>query len=407
VLTLHNASAILTLTSNEKPKGLNKKMKNHQRTLYKLLSIAIVAVTLVAQVFPVANVSAAQITDRSLTLIGTNAVGGSLPGGVVTHEYKFRVPTGADIGSIKFEYCTLAAGTCTMPTGLITTGGSTTLIYEDGATGFTLNKTTNGAPFIYKDPAVNIPAATLLTFRISNITNPTTLINPPTVPNQTFFVRISTYASIDTTGSPVDTGTTAASTNKGIDLSGAMPESLVFCTGAEIGLTATVPDCNKATSGAVAFNQLFSPTDTATATSQMAASTNAGSGYNITVNGATLTSGANTISPMGSRALGAHGVSQFGLNLRLNTTLTSTVAVGAEIAVPSNGTNYRAQALAGYDTVDEFKFTSTDSVANSGNASLGGSDAQIMTVSYIVNVPGSQPAGTYTTTLTYICTPTF
>jgi hypothetical protein len=385
-------------------------MKNHQRTLYKALSIAVVAVTLVAQVFPAVSVHAAdQITDRSLTLIGVGNSGGSKPGGVVNHEFTFTVPTDADVGSIKFEYCTLAAGTCTTPTGLITTGGTTDIDNQSGSVGFSLEKSVNGAPYLYRTAmsAVNIDAETELSYRISNITNPTSLINPPTVPNQTFFVRISTYASLDATGTAIDAGTVAASTNQSIDLSGAMPESLVFCTGAEIGLTATIPDCNKATSGVIAFNQLFSPTDTATATSQMAASTNAGSGYNITVNGTTLTSGGNTVAPMSVMTTGAHGVSQFGMNLKLNTTITSTVAIGAEVAVPSNGSNYRAQALPGYDTVDNFKYATGNSVANSGNATLGGSDAQIMTVSYIVNVPGSQPAGTYTTTLTYICTPTF
>jgi len=186
-----------------------------------------------------------------------------------------------------------------------------------------------------------------------------------------------------------------------------MPESLVFCTGGTVGTTSGVPDCATATSGAVAFNQLFSPTDTATATSQMAASTNAGTGYNITVNGATLTSGSNTITAMGSSTTGVRGTSQFGLNLKANTVATSTPAIGTEVAPASNGTNYRGQSIGGYSTVDNFKFVTADSVANSGNASLGGSDAQIFTVSYIVNVPGSQPAGTYTTTLTYICTPTF
>ena len=384
-------------------------MKNHQRTLYKAFSIVVLAVTLVAQVFPVSNVSALtqQITVRSLTLQAGATDGGSKPGGVVTHNFKFKVPTGGDVGSIQFEYCTLAAGTCTTPTGLVTTAGSTALSYETPvSTGWSLDKTTNGKPFIHKSPAT-IAAAADLEFSLSNVTNPTTITNPPTIPNQTFFVRISTYASQDATGEAIDAGTVAASTNTGIDLSGYMPESLVFCTGAEIGLTVGIPDCSKATSGAVSFNQLFSPTDTATATSQMAASTNAGSGYTITVNGTTLTSGSNTVAPMATMTTGAHGVSQFGMNLKLNTTVTSTVAVGAEVNVASNGTNYRAQALPGYDTVDNFKYATGNSVADSGNATLGGSDAQIMTVSYIVNVPGSQPAGTYTTTLTYICTPTF
>ena len=91
------------------------------------------------------------------------------------------------------------------------------------------------------------------------------------------------------------------------------------------------------------------------------------------------------------------------MNLKANTTPT----IGAEVAAASNGTNLRGQSLAGYNTADNYKFVTGNSVANSGNASLGPSDAQHYTVSYIVDVPGSQPAGTYTTTLTYICTATF
>jgi hypothetical protein len=135
----------------------------------------------------------------------------------------------------------------------------------------------------------------------------------------------------------------------------------------------------------------------------MVASTNAGTGYAVTVNGATMTSGANTVSGMNAATTSQFGVSQFGLNVMVNT----IPAVGTAITPASNGTNYRAQGMTGYDTANTFKFTTGDSVANSGNASLGSSDAQNYTVSYIINVPGSQPAGTYTTTLTYICTATF
>ena len=244
-----------------------------------------------------------------------------------------------------------------------------------------------------------------------SVTNPdnTTCFSgvAPASNNCTFYVRISTYASTDTSGSAIDTGTVAASTATQISLSGTMPESLVFCTGGTVGTTSGVPDCSTATSGSIAFNQLFSPTDTATATSQMAASTNAGSGYTVTVNGVTLTSGSNTVTGMAASAAGIRGTSQFGLNLKANTTATSNPAIGTEVAPAANGTNYRGQSEAGYNTVDNFKFASGNEVAGSDNGGPGGTDAQIFTASYIVNVPGSQPAGTYTTTLTYICTPTF
>jgi hypothetical protein len=343
------------------------------------------------------DASAAQITSRSLTLQAGVTDGGSKPGGVVEHLFTFTVPSTASVGSIQFLYCTVAIGTCNTPTGLDTT--NTTYGSETGATGFSLVNGTNGAPYISRT-ASSISSATAVTYQLLNVTNPTTT-------NQTFFVRISTFASTDTTGSPIDTGTVAASTATQISLTGTMPESLIFCTGGTVGTNAGIPDCSTASSGAVSFNQLFSPTSTSTAISQMAASTNAGFGYSITVNGATLTSGSNTISAMGSATTGVHGLSQFGMNLVANTTTTSTPAVGSNVAPTANGTNYKGEAVSPYDTPDTFKFVTGNIIADSANGGAGGTDAQIFTTSYIVNVPGSQPAGTYTTTLTYICTPTF
>ena len=344
-------------------------------------------------------VSAAQITNRSLTLQAGASDGGSKPGGVVDHLFSFNAIANTNVGSIKFEYCTTASGTCTIPTGLVTT--SATLGSETGATGFSMVNTTNGAPYLTRPAAsVGTSGPTALSYQLQTITNPTT-------PNQAFFVRISTFASTDTTGGATDTGTVAASTANEIVLTGTMPESLIFCTGATVVTTAGIPDCSTATSGAINFNQLFSPSDTATATSQMAASTNATNGYNIAVAGPTLTSGANTIPAMSTAGAGVRGTGQFGLNLKANTTATSTVAIGAEIAPVSNGTDLRAQPAAGYNTVDNFKYVSGDSVANSASGGAGPTNAQIYTASYIVNVAGSQTAGTYTTTLTYVCTATF
>ncbi len=354
--------------------------------------------------------SADQITVRSLTLQAGVTDGGSKPSGVVNHFFQFTLPAvgNPSVGSIKFQYCDLAAGACTTPAGLSTT--SATLGTQTGATGFTLDTTTNGSPFVTR-AAASITAGQAVSYQLLGVTNPdNTRCFSGTTPqsnNCTFYVRISTYASINATGSPIDTGTVAASTATQISLTGTMPESLVFCTGGTVGTTAGVPDCSTASSGAIAFNQLFSPTDTATATSQMAASTNAGAGYAITVNGATLTSGSNTISAMGSSTTGVRGTGQFGLNLKANTIATSNPAIGTEVAPAGNGTNYRGESVGGYSTVDNFKFVTSDMVADSANGGAGGTDAQIFTVSYIVNVPGSQPAGTYTTTLTYICTPTF
>lgn len=390
-------------------------MKNHHIKLPRLLVAILVLATTVLQIIPQQNAAAAQITNRKLTLQAGAINGGSMPGGVVNHFFEFTIPsTGTAIGSIKFEYCTtaadsLASPTCVMPSNLVTTGATLGSEAGSGATGFTVSGSSlNGTPYLTKGSAT-VPANGNLKFRLDTITNPDT--------EGTFFVRISTYSSTNATGTPIDTGTVAAATNKQIILTGVMPESLVFCTGADIQKTAGVPDCATATSGAISFDRLFSPVDTASAVSKMAASTNAGFGYIITVNGPTLTSGSNNITGIGATpAESTKGLAQFGLNLRANTSAAAPgfpgtgATASADIDSGSDGINLNGRAMPDYALPDFFKFESGGVVADS-NSAVGpnpkASDAQIYTVSYIVNVPGSQPAGTYVTTLTYICTPTF
>jgi len=366
-----------------------------------LLSLATLLVFQFVGAFLTRPAYATQITDRSLLLVAGATDGGSKPGGVVNHKFSFTLPTAGTVGSLKFEYCTTAADvgalTCIAPTGLSVS--SATFGNETGSsvTGFGMGaKTVNS--FILTRTAAGISANAAVKVQANSITNPTTL-------HSTFFVRISSYAAVDASGVAIDKGTVAATVTSPIVLDGTMPESLVFCTGETVGLTASVPDCGTATAGVIHFNQLFSPTATATSLSQMAASTNAGSGYSITVNGTTLTSGANTISGMASPGASTHGVSQFGINLVANT--IDIVSTGIVLAPASNTTNYRGQPLTDYATADSFKFVPGEAIANSGNAVLGGTDAQIYTVTYIANVPGSLPAGNYSTTLTYICTPTY
>lgn len=351
------------------------------------------------------------LTLRSLTLQAGATDGGSKPSGTVKHLFGFTTATTANIGSIDFQYCTTAGGTCTAPAGL--NASSASLSNQTGATGFTFNSV-SASEFYITRSASSISSGTAVTYQFSGVVNPNNTIcfsgTTPQSNNCPFYVHITTYTSTDATTGATDNGTVAASIATQITLTGTMPESLIFCTGGTISNTGGVPDCSTATSGAISFNQLFSPADTATATSQMAASTNADHGYSITVNGTTLTSGSNTVTAMTTTStgdLGVRGTSQFGLNLKANTTTTSTPAVGSEVAPAANGTNYKGQSQTGYASVDHFRFVTGESVASSNNGGAGPSDIQTYTVSYIVNANGAQAVGTYTTTLTYICTPTF
>ncbi|MBP9667267.1 hypothetical protein KBD87_00465 [Candidatus Saccharibacteria bacterium] len=377
-------------------------MKTPQKSLFKFLAFGGLTAGLVLQTLAPSSVMATQITARSLTLQAGASDGGSKPGGTVNHLFQFTLPAVGDpsVGSIKLQYCTTAGtGTCTTPTGLHTDGGSVALGSQTGATGFSLNKSTDGSPYLTRT-AASITAGTTVSYRLDSVVNPTTK-------NQTFFVRISTYASTDTTGSAIDAGTVAASTADPVVITGTMPESLVFCTGAAVSKTSGVPDCSTATSASnITFDQLFSPTDTAVAFSQMAASTNAGTGYVITVNGATLTSGIHTITGIGgTQDTSKKGISQFGMNVVANTATAAPGFPGISAAADpvANGIAYYGAPASNYNTADNFAFQTGNTVASSPN----GTDAQIYTASYIANVPGSLPAGDYSTTLTYICTPTF
>lgn len=317
-------------------------------------------------------VNAAQLTSRALTL------GSSTPSASTTHKFDFTIPASNSIGSIKFQYCTTASGTCTMPTGLSTT--SATLSAQSGATGFTLNNTTNGSPYITRTASSSSGA---VSYTLSGVTN-------PSATNTTFYVRITTYASTDTTGGVTDSGTVAASTANQITVNASVDETLVFCTGTS-GITSS--SCAGATGNTVNLGSLTS-TSTGSGTSQIGISTNANSGSAVTVNGSTLTSGANTIPALATQTASTQGTAQFGLNLRQNT----TPAVGADPA--GSGT---ATPTANYNTADQFRFVTGDQVASKASAD----NFRLFTVSYIANVAGNTPAGAYTTNMTYVGTATF
>jgi hypothetical protein len=324
------------------------------------------------------SASAAQVTSRS------DLMGSSAAGATTTHQFNFTVPTTGNIGSISLTFCTTAYTACTTPAGLLTT--SATLSAQAGATGFTLNNSTNGVPYLTRSSS-SVTASTALTYTLSSVVN-------PSATNTEFYVRVATFANTDTTGGSTDTGVIAVSTSQQILVTGTMPESLVFC----VGTSGT--DCSNMTGSAVGLG-VFSPVATSTGTSVMSASTNASFGYAITITGTTMQSGANTIPALGTQSLNSNnsvgsatGASSFGTNVRANT----TPAIGADVS----GTG-SAAGTGGYNAINGFRFFSGDTIASAA----GPTKANLFTNSYIVNVGGDQAAGVYTSTLTYICTATF
>jgi hypothetical protein len=339
-----------------------------------------VVLTLVLAMLPLAGVTpaaAAQITNRKVTL------GSSAPSPTTTtYTFNFTVPTtGTVIKSASFTACTTPSGTCSSVAGFSNTGVTLTQPTNLGdASGWTVDNTTAGSLRLNKSGDTATPTGNQ-TVVFNGVTNPSTT-------NTTFFLRMTTYSDAAYT-TAIDSGVVAASTATQVQVSLAVDEALTFCTGTSI----TGTNCATATGSTVNLGT-GSTTATSSGTSILAASTNGTTGYSITVSGSTLTSGSNTITALSSGAASSVGTKQFGLNLVANT----TPAVGSAVNGSGSGT-----AATNYATANTFRFGTGETVASVGAAT----NANTYTVSYIANIDGLTPPGSYTTTLTYVATPNF
>lgn len=360
--------------------------QNRIRSLYTLFHAAVFTLVILASVlFTLVpkSAQAAALTPRKLTLSNSAISARNV------HTFDFTTATTANIGSISFDYCTTASGTCTAPTGFDTQEGTLAIGTQVGATGFTVHANTDTNTIVITRSAASLAASTAVTIPFGTGAGTSNGPTNPSDNNTTFFTRITTYTSVDGTTGSTDTGVVAASTAQAISLTGVIGETLTFCTGTSI----TGTNCGTVAGSSVDFGS-FSASAASTGTSVMAASTNANSGYSITVNGATLTSGGNTISALASQTASSPGSEQFGLNLVSN----SSPSVGSAVSGTGSGT-----ATANYGTTNQFRFVTGDSV---GSASAS-TNANTFTVSYLVNIGGATEPGTYTATMTYICTATF
>jgi len=320
------------------------------------------------------TVQAAQLTTRSVEL------GSSAASATTTHEYTYTIATTANIGSIRYQYCTAATGTCNAPSNMDADGAS--ISSQTGATGFSISATpTDANNIVVTRSAASLTATTVVNHTFSNVDNPDTS-------NTTFYVRITTYTGTDGSTGATDTGTVASSTANQITVTASVDETLTFCVYTGVNCAAS--------GSSVALGSLTSSglTD---GVSKMDAGTNASGGYAIQYTGPTLTSGANTITAAGATGTASTtGSSQFGINATgPNTNVTGSAA-------PSGGSGAAAN---NYDTADEYAFVASTptTIATAG----GPTNSTTFTVSYIANIGTAQAAGAYTTTITYICTATF
>ncbi len=333
-----------------------------KKTLFRLAT-GLTVFTLVIAGFS-QSVSAAQITARSVT------IGSSVASAVTSYSFGFTVPSATVIQSASFTACTTASGACTTPSGFSVTG--TTLTAQPtnlgDASGWTVNTSTAGSLRLSKSGNVAAPTGAQ-TVSFSGVTN-------PSATNATFFIRITTYSDASWTTS-IDTGTVASSTAGQITVTASVDETLTFTLA----------------SATVALGTLTTST-TGSGTSAMTVSTNGATGYVVSVNGTTLTSGANTITALGSPTASTQNTKQFGINLMAN----ATPSVGSAVSGTGSGV-----PAAGYNTANSYKFVTGETIASAS----GPTNSNTFTVSYIANIDGSTAAGAYSTLLTYIATANF
>jgi len=123
------------------------------------------------------------------------------------------------------------------------------------------------------------------------------------------------------------------------------------------------------------------------------------SGYILQINGSPPKYAGHTLSTPTTPTSSAMGTEQFGINAVANT----TPGVGTDPAqVPSDQTSFGV-VNDNYKIQNKFKYTSGDQVARSDSAS-GRTD---YTISFIVNVSNSTPAGHYSGDFSAVVTPVY
>jgi hypothetical protein len=340
-------------------------------------SLSLLAVFLLSQILilgPSKPVLAEGLLNRSVQVMNP------LPSAFSEYFFNFDIGTSGTLGSILFQFC--ANGpvleNCQAPDGF--SAQSVTLTSQSGPAGFSLAP---GRPdneiLLSRSPAFsNSQAASYVFDEIQNAQN-----------TGTSYVEITTFASQDASGNPIDQGGVAYAITNALGLSTEVPQYLEFC--AAINISGF--NCAATSGDSINFGE-FTPKTTAAGTSEFLGATNAAFGYNVILNGTTLTSGNNVIAAASGSA-STTGTNQFGLNLRAN----SVPQVGSDPEGPGTG----SAPSASYSQPNRFRFSDGDILVSAPTSD----NFHKFTVSYIVNISPGEPAGNYVSTMNFICLANF
>lgn len=295
-----------------------------------------------------------------------------------TYDIKFSLSDVSDpLGSIDFLFCSdnpVPDQPCTAPDGL--DASAVVLASQTGTSGFSISPLSSANNIIISRVPAK-PTASNLEFLFNNIVNPSA--------TGSYYIRMSTYASADASGTPTNQGGLAYDITNPVQVQADVPPFITFCT----GVTISGYDCGQANGDYIDFGE-FSPSRTSTGSQQLLIATNAANGASVSVLGTTMTSGNNIINPLNTSASANAGTSQFGLNLVAN----SRPNIGQNPSGPGSGVSIANN----YAAPNSFRFNNGETVASSTQPVL----SKLLTVSYIVDVPPGQAPGVYTTTMTYV-----
>jgi hypothetical protein len=166
-----------------------------------------------------------------------------------------------------------------------------------------------------------------------------------------------------------------------------------FTTTNDPSLACTVGSSN------IAFGS-FSTSVASTATATFSVLNYTAYGYNVALVGPTPSNGSHNLTAQTPAAPSSVGTEQFGVNLVANTLPTT---YGADpVQVPSGAFSF-GQAATNYDTPNNFRYGSGETIATSAESS-GRTD---YTISYLANVSSTTPGGSYSGSQTLVCTGTY
>lgn len=335
------------------------------------------------------KVNAGSFTNAKVTISDSRASQSNI-------QYDFALTSSVNTAIKQWvvEFCTSASGSCTVPTGMVTTGATRSSDNISGSgRGDTFNSNGTLTTVVTTEQTQN-PAA--LTISYTGITNPSTT-------NTTYFARVTTYSDQGTTIIDQITVAFAILTSSSLSVSAEIGNNFTYTitpvtTGTVNGATINV---DGTTASSIPFGQLYAGSSKIAAHDIYIVS-NSSYGYAVTVKTTDppLVDGSNNIDKFtGTNETPVSWSSPGGSTPNVNTaffgytTNDSTLGTGTSNRFTASGGN----KWAGTETTP-YEIAYNASSVNNG---------ETIRVGWQIETNSSQPPGSYSGTVILVATPTY